>query len=178
MGTPTRDTLIKLATNSGLTRDPSVPQGLNYKRKEEIEKGHELCTLKNRYDTLRTDLIARSERKRRYKAAEVEQHKSLFDIIRNQIIEGNYEGKPVTFEPDTSHVLPERRALTDLEFKNRDVDKVSYDELLEDRIRSLEMRLALYHLEVLRKLQERIRFNKPPPQKTEDDPISMESEEE
>ena len=47
-----------------------------------------------------------------------------------------------------SHVLPEQKMLADLEFKNRDVDNVSHEELLEDRIRSLELRLALHRLNV------------------------------
>jgi hypothetical protein len=199
METPTRDSLIKLATNSGLTRDPSVPQRLSDERKEEIEKDAELCELKHRRDTLRADLIKRhrrlhkgrgtdlyvefedikkkikSKRRKLHKDAEDEQHSRFFDNIGNQIIKGNYEGQPVTFEPDMSHVLPERKALADLEFKNRDVDKISDDELLEDRIQSLEMRLALYDLEVPKKLQKRINFNEPPSLKTEDNPITLES---
>lgn len=43
--------------------------------------------------------------------------------------------------------------LADLEFKNRDVDKVSDEELLEDRIRSLELCLTLHCLNVLPALQ-------------------------
>lgn len=70
----------------------------------------------------------------------------FFQNVGNQIIEGNYHGKPVTFEPDTSHVVPERKALANLEFRNRDVDRVSDEELLEDRLCSLEMHLAFHHL--------------------------------
>lgn len=51
--------------------------------------------------------------------------------------------------------------LADLEFKNRDVDKVSDEELLEDRIRSLELRLTLHRLNVPPALQKRIRFDRP-----------------
>lgn len=43
--------------------------------------------------------------------------------------------------------------LADLEFKNRDVDKASDEELLEDRIRSLELRLTLHRLNVPPALQ-------------------------
>lgn len=44
METPTRDALIKLATNSGLTRDASVPQGLSNEKKKEL--GTNLSKLK------------------------------------------------------------------------------------------------------------------------------------
>jgi hypothetical protein len=63
------------------------------------------------------------------------------------------------FEPDLSHIVPERKALADLEFKNRDVDKVNNAELVEDRICSLELRLALHNLNVPRPLQRRVRFD-------------------
>jgi len=48
-------------------------------------------------------------------------------------------------------MVPERKALADLEFKNRDMDPISDAELPEDRICSLEMRLMLYRLEVPRR---------------------------
>ncbi|EER44425.1 predicted protein [Histoplasma capsulatum var. duboisii H88] len=47
-----------------------------------------------------------------------------------------------TFEPDDSSVLPRREALAALEFKNRYVSAVSVEQLVEDRIWSLELRLA------------------------------------
>ncbi|KAF7166244.1 hypothetical protein CNMCM5623_000001 [Aspergillus felis] len=188
MGTPTRDALIKLATNSSLTRDASVPQRLSDEKKQEIEQLTELRDLKRKRDQLRRDLIAqyhrlhkargtvlyseferaqkrvRAERKKLHKMAKDEQHGNFFKNVGNRIVEGNYQGKPLTFEPDISHVVPERKALADLEFKNRDVDKISDSELLEDRIRSLEMRLALYDLEVPKTLQKRITFREPPPE--------------
>ncbi|KAI9035156.1 uncharacterized protein KD926_004451 [Aspergillus affinis] len=188
MGTPTRDALIKLATNSSLTRDASVPQNLSDEKKHEIEQLTELSDLKRNRDQLRRDLIAqyhqlhkargtalyseferaqkqvRAKRKKLHKVAKDEQHDDFFKHVGNHIVEGNYQGKPLTFEPDISHVVPERKALADLEFKNRDVDKISDAELLEDRIRSLEMRLALYHLEVPKTLQKRINFREPPPE--------------
>ncbi|KAH3307662.1 hypothetical protein KXV87_007711 [Aspergillus fumigatus] len=187
MGTPTRDALIKLATNSSLTRDASVPQHLSDEKKQEIEQLTELTDLKRKRDQLRRDLIAqyhqlhrargtvlyseferaqrqvRARRKKLHKAAKDQQHDNFFKNVGNRIVEGNYQGKPLTFEPDISHVVPERKALADLEFKNRDVDKISDSELLEDRIRSLEMRLALYGLEVPKALQKRITFREPPP---------------
>jgi hypothetical protein len=57
MGTPTRDALIKLATNSSLTRDASVPQHLSDEKKQEIEQLTELTDLKRKRDQLRRDLI-------------------------------------------------------------------------------------------------------------------------
>jgi hypothetical protein len=51
---------------------------------------------------------------------------------------------------------PERRALVDLEFKNRDADTVTDKELVEDRIRSLEMRLALHRLNIPKALKRKI----------------------
>ena len=51
--------------------------------------------------------------------------------------------------------------LADLEFKNRDIDKVSDKELLEDCIYSLELYLTLYHLNVPPVLQKQIQFDTP-----------------
>ncbi|TQB71041.1 hypothetical protein MPDQ_007804 [Monascus purpureus] len=168
--------------------DASVPQHLSDEKKQEIEQLTELTELKRKRDQLRRDLIAqyhqlhkargttlyseferaqsqvRARRKKLHKAAKDEQHDNFFKHVGNRIVEGNYKGQPLTFEPDVSHVVPERKALADLEFKNRDVDKISDAELLEDRIRSLEMRLALYHLEVPKTLQKRINFREPSPE--------------
>lgn len=101
----------------------------------------------------------RAERKKLHKTAKEKQYEEFFKGVENHIIKGNYQGQPITFEPDTSHVVPERRALADLEFKNRDVDKVNDAELVEDQIQSLEMRLALHNLNLPRVLQKRIRFD-------------------
>lgn len=49
----------------------------------------------------------------------------------------------------------------DLEFKNRDVDKINDAELVEDRICSLELHLALHNLDIPRALQRRVRFDRP-----------------
>ncbi|KAB8254281.1 hypothetical protein BDV32DRAFT_143040 [Aspergillus pseudonomiae] len=68
--------------------------------------------------------------------------------IKNCIVEGNYKRQSLTFELDISHIIPERKALVDLEFKNRDIDKISDAKLFEDCIQSLEMRLGLYYLGV------------------------------
>lgn len=185
MGTPTRDALMKLATNKGLTRDPSAPQGLCDARKQEVGKDKELNNLIAHRDELRAQLIAihhqiqkgkptnlyrefikagnrvRAHKKKLLRSAEEAQRKEFFGAVGNVIIEQNYQGKPIQFDPDTSHILPERKMLADLEFKNRDVDKVSDEELLEDRIHSLELRLTLHHLNVPPALQKRIRFDAP-----------------
>jgi hypothetical protein len=94
----------------------------------------------------------RSERKKLYRAAKNQEHTDFFENVGDHIIEQNYQGSPIRFEPDVSHVVPERKALADLEFKNRDVDKINDAELVEDRIRSLELRLALHNLDVPRAL--------------------------
>lgn len=54
-------------------------------------------------------------------------------------------------------VFPGRRALADRKFKNQDASRVSDEELFEDRINSLEMRLKLYDIQVPRPLQTRIK---------------------
>jgi Protein of unknown function (DUF3435) len=101
---------------------------------------------------------------------------NFFENVGNHIIEQNYQGKPIEFEPDVSHVVPERKALTDLEFKNRDVDKIDDAELVEDRIQSLELRLALHSLNVPKALQKRIQFNNPLADKPPKDIMLKESE--
>jgi hypothetical protein len=114
METPARDALIKLATNSGLTRDASVPQDLSDEQKKGLEKDPELSELKGERDMLRAELIAlhhqlhksrgtelfrefmkaqkkvRAERKKLHKAAKDEQHKKFFENVGNHIIEQNY----------------------------------------------------------------------------------------
>lgn len=56
--TPSREALIKLSSNSGLTRDPSAPQHLNDEHKKVISKDLELLELKSSQDALRKHLIA------------------------------------------------------------------------------------------------------------------------
>ncbi|BDD57460.1 hypothetical protein MAP00_002819 [Monascus purpureus] len=165
IGTPTRDALIKLATNSSLTQDASRTR--DQLQRDLIAQYHQLhkargTTLYSEFE--RAQRQVRVKRKKLHKTAKDEQHDNFFKHVRNHIVEGNYKGQPLTFEPDISHVVPERKALADLEFKNQDVDKISDAELLEDRIRSLEMRLALYHLEVPKTLQNRINFREPSPE--------------
>ncbi|KAJ8149190.1 hypothetical protein LV165_008185 [Aspergillus fumigatus] len=200
METPARDALIKLATNSSLTRDASAPQDLSDQRKQELEKDPALISLKGKRDMLRAELIAlhhqlrngrgtdlyrefqrasnkvRLERKKLYRAAKNQEHTEFFENVGNHIIEQNYQGNPISFEPDVSHVVPERKALADLEFKNRDVDKINDAELVEDRIRSLELRLALHNLDVPRALQRRVRFDGPSVDVIAEFPASPKSE--
>ncbi|KAB8256789.1 hypothetical protein BDV32DRAFT_152942 [Aspergillus pseudonomiae] len=186
METPSRDALIKLSTNSGLTRDASAPQELSPQLKQKLEKDPELIRLQHERDSLRGQLISmyhqlhkgretdlyrsfkeaqnrvRAKRKKLHQSAKDEQYSQFFESIGNRIIEHNYQGEPIKFEYDTSHVVPERRALAELEFKNRDVDNINDAELVEDRIRSLELRIALHQLDVPIALQKRIRFDQPP----------------
>lgn len=55
------------------------------------------------------------------------------------------------FRPAVATLTPERKALADLEFKNRNASTISDEELLEDRIKSLEMRLAFYKIRIPRR---------------------------
>lgn len=182
--TPTRDSLIKLATNASLTRDVSVPQRLTPTQKQAIEKESGLIDLRSSCDLIRRDLITqfhqlkiakeaddphyhqikklqaqiRAKRKQLHNTAKKKVQKDFFKNIGNIIIERNYHGDPITFKPDTTHIQPERKALADLEFKNRDVDGVEDAELVEDRIQSLELRLELHRLHIPPPLTKRIKF--------------------
>ncbi|KAB8259317.1 hypothetical protein BDV32DRAFT_159408 [Aspergillus pseudonomiae] len=181
--TPSRDALIKLSTNASLTRDASAPQELSPQLKQDLEKDPELTSLQYERDSLRAQLISkyhqlhkgretdlyknfkeaqnkvRAKRKKLHTSAKDKQYNEFFENIGNQIIENNYQGEPIKFEPDISHVVPERRILAELEFKNRDVDNINDADLVEDRVRSLELRLALHQLQVPIALQRRIRFD-------------------
>lgn len=184
METPTRDSLIKLATNASLTRDVSVPQRLTTTQLQAIEKDPDLVAYQRSCDSLRRALLSefhqlkrakeasdprhhqmktlqariRAKRKQLHEAAKKKARKEFFNNIGNVIIERNYHGDPITFKPDMFHIQPERKVLADLEFKNRDVDTIADDELVEDRIRSLELRLELHRLHVPTPLSKRINF--------------------
>jgi hypothetical protein len=199
METPARDALLKLSTNASLTRDASAPQDLTVEEKRELEKDPELMDLKLECKALRDDLIVkhhqigkgkgtelynnfqklqnkiRAKRKKLHDSAKQNLYNEFFYNVGNHIIEQNYQGKPVKFEPDLTHVLPERKALADLEFKNRDVDTVDDAELVEDRIRSLELRLALHKLNIPKALNKRIWVNEPAAVTFHEADIPMES---
>lgn len=184
METLARDALLKLACNSSLTRDASAPQDLTELQKKGLEGDQALVKLKLACQALRKDLIAefhqlnkarsadparydeyrglqkriRAKRKKIHDDAKGKMRDDFFGNIGNHIIDQNHRGNPVKFEPDTSHIQPERKALADLEFKNRDVDTVDDAELVEDRIRSLELRLELHKLNVPKPLRKRVKF--------------------
>jgi hypothetical protein len=46
----------------------------------------------------------------------------FFREIGNRIIESNHLGEQIKFAPDDSRIQPERIALANFEFQNRDVD--------------------------------------------------------
>lgn len=46
--TPSRDALIKLSSNSGLTRDPSAPQELSQEQRDPIAKDPELLEVQDK----------------------------------------------------------------------------------------------------------------------------------
>lgn len=171
--------------SSRLTRDASAPQCLNNQQKMELEMDAELVKLKSKCKCLCRKVIAtyhqlhkgrgtelyndyrkaqndvRAKRKKLHKSAMDRQHKDFFANFGNQIIEQNYHGESIKFQPDLSHVVPLRTQLVEPEFKNRDVDAVDDAELLEDRIQSLELRLELHNLKIPKALHRRIKFNDP-----------------
>lgn len=142
MEIPARDALLKLSSNASLTRDASAPQELTNQQKQELEKDQELMSLKQECKAFCDSLIAeyhqlhrargtelykkfqklqnkvRAKRKKNHESAKRKHYSEFFENIGNQIIEWNYQGKPIKFEPNVSHVIPERKALADLEFKN------------------------------------------------------------
>ncbi|KAJ5928363.1 FluG domain protein [Penicillium verhagenii] len=184
MQTPTRDSLLNLACHGNLTRDASAPLHLNDEQKESIEMDTELQDLKRAAKSSKDELISefhklnkaeeasdprfrelkrlqqeiRTRRKKLVRQAQKAARKEFFDSIGNQIIEQNHHGTPITFTPDVSHIQPERIALAELEFKNRDVDTIDDTELIEDRIRSLELRLKLNSLHMPKALKNRVVF--------------------
>lgn len=98
---------------------------------------------------------------------------TFFNNVGNQIIEANFQGKSICFNPQT--VLPERRALANLEFKNRDASAISDEEILEDRIKFLGMRLSLYSVQVPRPPQAHIRTERFATDDNLPDPFPVES---
>ena len=174
MQTPTRDSLLNLACHGNLTRDESAPQHLNAEQKESIEMDaelgdelisefHKLKKAEGASDARFTEMKRlqqkiRTRRKQLERRAQKVARKEFFDSIGNRIIEQNQQGTPVTFTPDVSNIQPERIALAELEFKNRDVDTIDDTELIEDRIRSLELRLKLNSLHIPKALKKRIVF--------------------
>lgn len=64
----------------------------------------------------------RALRKRLYDNTKRTVYDEFFRNIGSQIIKQNHRGKLVRFELETSHIQPERRVLTKLEFKNRDIE--------------------------------------------------------
>ncbi|KAJ6076675.1 FluG domain protein [Penicillium canescens] len=201
MQTPTRDSLLNLACHGNLTRDESAPQHLNAEQKESIEMDAELQDLKKAAKSTRDELISkfhklkkaegasdarftemkrlqqkiRTRRKQLERRAQKVARKEFFDSIGNRIIEQNQQGTPVTFIPDVSNIQPERIALAELEFKNRDVDTIDDTELIEDRIRSLELRLKLNSLHIPKALKKRIVFKGRPKEASRQVVVPIES---
>lgn len=199
--TPSRDALLKLTYNSSLTRDTSAPQHLTELQRKLLENDEELDQLKRECQALRNDLIAefhqlnkarcantrryniylilkrkvKARRKRIYDEAKESVRIEFFENIGNYIIDQNYQGNPIKFEPDTSHIQPERKELAELEFKNRDVDAVNNAVLIKDRIRSLELRLRLHRLHVPKSLRKRVKFESMPAIKSKPQPFLMKS---
>jgi hypothetical protein len=100
-----------------------------------------------------------SQGERNCDSAKSKARADFFRQVGNRIIESNHLGQEIKFTPDTSRIQPERITLANLEFKNRDADKVGDEDLIEDRILSLELRLELHRLHMPSGLKAHIRFN-------------------
>lgn len=185
MGTPARKSLLSLATHASLTRDPSAPQDATPAQRKAIELDPGIVQLKGECEALRRDLVMeygmlknakessdkrfyefqslqnqiKSKRYRLCKQAKAKVREEFFRQVGNSIIESNHLGEQVQFTPDTNHIQPERITLANLEFKNRDVNEIDDAVLIEDRIRSLELRLELNRLHMPSGLKAHIRFN-------------------
>lgn len=196
MGTPARKDLVDLATHASITRDPSAPSQLTDSQREEIENEETMKYTKERKGELKKLLIERyGQIKIAYETGDpdAEEHRGLYnkliarrrhlhrkklDSVReeffksvgDQIIAGNAAGKPVQYEYDISAIQPERLELGELEFKNKDCED-NDDELLEDRIRSLEMRLKMIDLNIPARSKSCFRYPKPPNLKAKSDQV-------
>lgn len=132
METPARDALLKPACNSSLMRDASAPQHLPEQERECIEMDPELNKLKIERNAFRHEPIAeyhqltkarkanparydqyrrlqnqvRAKRKKLHTDAKDKMYDNFFGHVGNHIIDQNYPGIPVEFEPDTSHIQP------------------------------------------------------------------------
>lgn len=133
METPTRDALLKLSSNASLTQDASAPRELTDQQKQELEKDQELMSLKRECKAFCDNLIAenhqlhrargtelyknfqklqnkvRAKRKKNHESAKRKHYSEFFENLGNQIIERNYQGKPIKFEPNVSHVIPDKQ---------------------------------------------------------------------
>ncbi|KAJ5084902.1 hypothetical protein NUU61_009481 [Penicillium alfredii] len=185
METPARKSLLSLATHASITRDPSAPQCPSPAQKDSVELDTKTIEWKNECKTLRTDLIIeygqlktakesgdkrsgelqklqnkiKSRRKKLCDSAKSNARADFFRQVGNRIIESNHLGEQIKFTSDTGRIQPERITLANLEFQNRDADKIDDDELTQNRIRSLELRLELHRLHVPSGLKAHIRFN-------------------
>ncbi|KAF3394006.1 hypothetical protein F1880_005516 [Penicillium rolfsii] len=185
METPSRKSLLSLATHASITRDPSAPQQATPAQKKTIELDTRLVEWKQESRRLRADLIMeygqlkearkssdkrsgdlqklqnkiKSRRKKLCDSAKSDARTEFFREIGNRIIESNHIGEQIKFNPDDSRIQPERIALANLEFQNRDADTINDALLVQDRIRSLDLRLELNRLHVPRGLKAHIRFN-------------------
>ena len=170
--TPSTNTLIKLSTKANLTRDISAFQELSFQLKQNLEKNPELTSLQYKRDLLRVQLISkyhqlyknrktdlyknfkkaqnkvRTEKKKFYISAKDKQYNKFFENIGNQIIENNYQNKPIKFESDIFYIVPEKRIFAEFKFKNRDINNINNTDLVEDRVCFLELRLAFYQFQV------------------------------
>ncbi|QSS61814.1 hypothetical protein I7I51_03991 [Histoplasma capsulatum] len=153
LGTPTRDALIALSTNSSLTRDPSAPQGLTREQLQRVEDDPELMKLENTRVAFREDLISEYGKISKVTdPAKRDRYRQLGNQVRAERKKLQNQIDKEAYKQYFDNV-----ALAALEFKNRDVSIVPDEELVEDGILSLELRLALNHLTVPRHLAQRVK---------------------
>ncbi|KAJ5892479.1 hypothetical protein N7504_009170 [Penicillium tannophilum] len=120
----------------------------------------ELNKLKSQCKILRHELIAEYHqltKARKADPARYDRYRRLQNQVRAKLKKLHTDAKEQMYR-DTSHIQPKRKVLADLEFKNRDVNTVDDAELVEDRIRSLELRLELHQRNIPKPLRKRVKF--------------------
>ncbi|KAJ6109629.1 hypothetical protein N7486_001864 [Penicillium sp. IBT 16267x] len=164
MQTPTRNALLSLSAHASITRDPSAPQELTDKQAKVVEADEliqnclsDQASDKRFNEFQRLGNKVKARRRRLYHKALLAIRHEFFKQVGNRIIESNAAGKPIKYMPNTSGVQPERLALAALEFQNRDVNEIDDDQLIKDRIQSLELRLELNKLRMPVGIQPHIR---------------------
>ncbi|EGE79164.2 hypothetical protein BDDG_02102 [Blastomyces dermatitidis ATCC 18188] len=139
------DAMIRLSTNSSITRDPSAPRGLTPAQRRSVEGGPNLMALERDCIEFRDALITE------YGTLSKIKDMTILQDYRQRC---NKRGG-LSIQPWHLLILPKRKALVAIEFQNRDVNTVPDEELMEDRIKSLDLRLTLSRLTIPRHLASR-----------------------
>ncbi|KAJ5661146.1 uncharacterized protein N7484_000518 [Penicillium longicatenatum] len=68
----------------------------------------------------------------------------MLDLVREHSLrKANLKGKPIDNRPNKNQIQPKRIAFANIKIKNRDGGRKEDNELVEECIRSLEMRLEM-----------------------------------